>query len=85
MKIISLLAAALGNAVKNTISHFDSRNVFHGPTPAAPKKGRINKDGLPRGYPGAKLARRAAQGAVAVKHMGGLRLNGTTYKTGKQL
>lgn len=36
------------------------------------------KDDLPRGYPGAKLARKAKQKAIAVKHPRGLRLNGVT-------
>lgn len=36
------------------------------------------KDGLPRGYPGAKLARKAMLKQVAVKHPRGLRLDGVT-------
>ena len=36
------------------------------------------KDGLPRGYPGAKLARKAMLKQVAVKHPRGLRLDGAT-------
>lgn len=36
------------------------------------------EDGLPRGYPGAKLARKAMLKQVAVKHPRGLRLDGAT-------
>ena len=36
------------------------------------------KDDLPRGYPGAKLARKAMMKQIAVKHPRGLRLDGVT-------
>lgn len=35
-------------------------------------------DNLPRGYPGAKMARRAIFKGIAVKHPRGLRANGVT-------
>lgn len=35
-------------------------------------------DNLPRGYPGAKLARRAVFKGIAVKHPRGLRVDGLT-------
>lgn len=48
--------------------------------PFVPRTGKvgINKEGLPRFYPGAKLARKAVQKAVGVKHPRGLRANGVT-------
>lgn len=43
-----------------------------------PSRGtKLNKEGLPRGYPGAKLARRAVQKGIAVRHHG-LRQDGVT-------
>ena len=53
------------------------RPQFRGATPAAPKKSLIDKSDLPRGYPGAKLARRAVQKGIGVKHHG-LRADGIT-------
>ena len=44
-------------------------------TPSRRSKSRINKDGLPSGYPGAKMARKAIQRAIAVSHPRGLRTN----------
>ena len=75
MKLISLIAAAMDGLI-NPFA-LGQRNVFRGATPPARKKGLINKDGLPRGYPGAKLARRAIQKGIAVKHHG-LRVDGVT-------
>lgn len=73
MKLFSFIAAAMGGLIRPYA--LGQRNVFRGPTPSAPKKGLINKDNLPRGYPGAKLARRAMQNGIAVKHHG-LRMDG---------
>lgn len=78
MRIMSMLAAALGLSFAN----FDRKQVFRAATPPARRKGLIDKSGLPSGYPGAKLARRAMQKGIAVKHHG-LRQNGVTYKTTK--
>lgn len=44
-------------------------------TPSRRGKGRIDKSTLPHGYPGAKMARKAIQKAIAVKHPRGLRTN----------
>lgn len=79
MKLFALLAAAMGSAAFSSpvaLSH----STFRGPTPAARRKGLIDKSGLPSGYPGAKLARRAIQKSIGVKHHG-LRQDGITYKT----
>ena len=38
--------------------------------PQFSRKGGRNKSGLPQGYPGAKLARKAIMGRVAIKHLG---------------
>lgn len=48
---------------------------FRNATPNRRGKGRIDKRGLPHGYPGAKMARKAIQKAIAVKHPRGLRTN----------
>ena len=74
MKILSMLAAALGS----TSLPFNIVNrSFRQATPS--KRKGINKDGLPSGYPGAKLARKAMQRAVAVKHPRGLRSNDISF------
>lgn len=39
-------------------------------TPRFSRKGGRNKSDLPREYPGAKLARKAIMGRVAIKHLG---------------
>ena len=39
-------------------------------SPQFSRKGGRNKSGLPQGYPGAKLARKAVMARVAVKHLG---------------
>lgn len=75
MKILSLLAAGLGDVAKSLA--FANRHTFRSATPSR-RKG-INKDGLPSGYPGAKLARKAMQRAVAVKHPRGLRSNDISF------
>lgn len=78
MKLFSLLGAMLGG-FSLPIS-INTGSTFRGPTPSARRKGLIDKSGLPRGYPGAKLHRRAIQKGIGVKHHG-LRQNGVTYKT----
>jgi hypothetical protein len=78
MKILYLLAAALGQSAFANLPTMHA--PFRGPTPSARKKGLINKQGLPSGYPGAKLARRALQSGITVKAHG-MRQNGVTYKT----
>lgn len=50
---------------------------FRSATRPRHKKGLIDKSGLPHGYPGAKLARRAMQKGIGVKHHG-LRADGIT-------
>lgn len=67
MKILSFLAAALGLGM---VPNFNAGSIFRGSTPPARRKGLIDKSDLPRGYPGAKLARRAMQKGIAVKHHG---------------
>ena len=39
-------------------------------TPQLSRKGGRDKSALPREYPGAKLARKAIMGRVAIKHLG---------------
>ena len=73
MNLIKLIAAAMGGLVNPYT--LGQRAMFRGPTPSARKKGLIDKSGLPSGYPGAKLARRAMQKGIAVKHHG-LRMDG---------
>lgn len=77
MKLFSLLAAALGSGFGFLPNQTPQ---FRGATPSARKKGLIDKSQLPHGYPGAKLARKAMQKAIGVKHHG-LRQDGVTYKT----
>lgn len=94
MKISSIIAAALAAAgttfdpLMNMITHRSFREA----TPSnrhsyrntkagynldgCPQSGK--EDDLPRGYPGAKLARKAMLKQVAVKHPRGLRLDGAT-------
>jgi hypothetical protein len=52
-------------------------SVFRQATPTPPRKRTRNKEGLPSGYPGAKLARKAIAGEVTVRHRG-MRANGVT-------
>lgn len=73
MNLLSLLALSMGKAVNPMLLN---NKAFRGPTPSKHKG--TNKEGLPSGYPGAKLARKAAQRAVGVKHPRGLRLDGIT-------
>ena len=49
----------------------------HGQPFVPPRGTKLNKEGLPKGYPGAKLHRRAVQRGIAVKHQG-LRQDGVT-------
>ena len=76
--LVSAAAANAGWSKENVLFGANPRPQFRSATPSAPKKGLIDKSGLPHGYPGAKLARRAVQGALGVKHMGGMRQNGVT-------
>lgn len=79
MKIMSLLAGALAAGIGSFPVAFSNlgSHAYRGPTPSR-KGGRTDKSGLLYGYPGAKLARKAIQKAVAVKHPRGLRLDGVT-------
>jgi len=79
MKLFSFLAAAMGSAISPNFLA-SSQAVFRGATPNARRKGLIDKSGLPSGYPGAKLHRRAIQKGIGVKHHG-MRQDGVTYKT----
>lgn len=75
MKLFSLLAAAIAgvglNALPSTMLNMNGS--YRGPTPRRWRKGRIDKSNLPHGYPGAKMARKAIQRAIAVNHPRGLR------------
>ena len=73
MKIMSLIAAAIAGAAQ--INPFNTIQPYRRATPSRRGKGRIDKSGLPSGYPGAKMARKAIQKAIAVKHPRGLRTN----------
>ena len=79
MKLFTRLAAAMGSAAFSSPVSLN-HSSFRGPTPPAHRKGLIDKSQLPHGYPGAKLARRAIQKGIGVKHHG-LRADGITYKT----
>ena len=76
MNFMRLLAAASTMGRYFNPMLIGQRAVFRGATPSR-RKG-INKDDLPSGYPGAKLARKAMQRAIAVKHPRGLRVHGVT-------
>lgn len=54
--------------------------MFGGTLPHEYMRKSVSKknDGLPRNYPGAKLARKAMMNQVAVKHPRGMRLDGVT-------
>ena len=94
MKISSIIAAALAaaGAIFKPLMGLISRPSFRQATPSHrssyrnTKAGRVidgcpqpsRSDSLPRGYPGAKLARKAMLKQVAVKHPRGLRLDGAT-------
>lgn len=78
MRLFSLLSAMLGGFTAPIA--FNAGSTFRGPTTPARRKGLIDKSDLPRGYPGAKLHRRAIQKGIGVKHHG-LRQDGVTYKT----
>ncbi len=69
--LFSLLAAALGAAAFNPINIVN--RSFRNATPPRRGKGYVDKTALPHGYPGAKMARKAIQRAIAVKHPRGLR------------
>ncbi len=73
MKLLSFLAAALGSAGRFPLLNMNGS--YRGSTPSRRGKGRIDKSALPHGYPGAKMARKAIQKAIAVKHPRGLRTN----------
>lgn len=72
MRIFQMLAAALGFAIQPSVVG----NSFRSATPS--KRKGFDKTGLPSGYPGAKLARKAAMKHVGVKHPRGLRADGVT-------
>lgn len=72
MKLLAFLSAFVPS-----FSNFHIQPQFPGTTPPRRKKGLIDKSDLPRGYPGAKLARRAMQKGIGVKHHG-LRADGIT-------
>ena len=72
MKLLAFLSAFFPS-----FSTFHVQPQFRGATPSRAKKGLIDKSDLPRGYPGAKLARRAVQKGIGVKHHG-LRADGIT-------
>lgn len=92
MKLLSFLAAAAGfgsnQMPHGPFNIFNAvRNNFRGATPSRHVRTHSHKiidgcrqsnkdDTLPRGYPGAKLARKAAMNFAGVKHMRGLRVNG---------
>lgn len=77
MRLFSLLATAMAGSFSLSKLLEPNAQAYRGPTPPARKKGRIDKSGLPRGYPGAKLARRAMQKGIGVRHHG-LRVDGVT-------
>lgn len=72
----------------NAFNFFNAKHAdFRGATPSRHVRTHSHKiidgcrqsnkdDGMPRGYPGAKLARKAAMNYAGVKHMRGLRANG---------
>lgn len=94
MKISSIIAAALAAAgtTFDPLMSLITRPTFRQATHSTRRSARNTKagysidgcpqpgknDDLPRGYPGAKLARKAMQKQVAVKHPRGLRLDGVT-------
>ena len=94
MKISSIIAAALAAAASKFSSALAqvARPQFHHATQSTRRSARNTKaghveygcpqsdkdDNLPRGYPGAKLARKAFMKQLAVKHPRGLRANGVT-------
>ena len=72
MKLLAFLSAFVPS-----FSNIIASPQFRGATRPRHKKGLIDKSDLPRGYPGAKLARRAVQKGIGVKHHG-LRVDGIT-------
>ena len=73
MKLLSFLAAALGSAGRFLL--FNMNGFYCGSISSRRGKGRIDKSALSYGYPGAKMARKVIQKAIAVKHPCGLRTN----------
>lgn len=70
MNLIRLLIGAIAGSL-GSVAAFDPRRMFSGRVwrGATPSRNKgINKDGLPSGYPGAKLARKAAQGKLTLRH-----------------
>jgi hypothetical protein len=63
-----LLASLLGLAANNFFTPFMNTMQLHAPGKHR-RTMRPDKSGLPHGYPGAKLARKAAQGRLTVKHI----------------
>lgn len=89
MNIISRLIAAVLALGTSATAPFPVRHAFRGATPSRRVRShsheKINgcmqsnkEDDLPRGYPGAKMARKAHMRFLAVKHSRGLRANGVT-------
>lgn len=87
--LIGMIAAALGLGMSSLPTVPLTRTTYRGPTPSrrirSQSKAAYNgcvqsdkDDGMPRGYPGAKLARKARQGYLAVNHPRGIRANGIT-------
>lgn len=72
MNLLAFLSAFVPS-----FSNIIAQPQFRGATRPRHKKGLIDKSGLPHGYPGAKLARRAVQKGIGVKHHG-LRADGIT-------
>lgn len=72
MKLLAFLSAFIPS-----FPNIMASPQFRGTTPPRRKKGLIDKSGLPHSYPGAKLARRAMQKGIGVKHHG-LRADGIT-------
>lgn len=74
MKLFSLIASAIAAAGLNALpsTMLNSKGSYRGPTPSR-RRMHIDKSALPHDYPGAKMARKAIQKAIAVKHPRGLR------------
>lgn len=67
MKIMGLLASALGLGLATPTPVMATNNGCFGNMKMPSKKERF---GLPRGYPGAKMARAAETGRIGIKHLG---------------
>jgi hypothetical protein len=87
MKLLPFLASIMG--LNKLSSNIFAPQVFSRPTPSKRVRDTSGKsvngckqskkdDGLPRGYPGAKMARKAEMKFLAVRHCRGLRQDGAT-------